>query len=511
VGQRPLWTVTGLFVVSRLAYFAAGIRFDLSPLLARRDTEMQLLSTSLLKHHLIGSVWNLNSQPPVFNVYSGILLKLPGGLREPVAVVTFLPLGLVIVLCAFAAMVELQVPTWLALVVTALIIADPAFVIYENWLSYGYLTAALLTFAVLAVARYVRTGNRLWGLGFFAAIAFVVLLDSSFQYLWLAVVLVAVLVGLWGRRRTVLLVALVPLLLVVGWAAKDAVQFGTFTTSSWLGMNLAKTTISPAGTQRVDALVRSHVLTPFAKVPIFGAVSNYVPRWVPPPHTGSPALDQSVRADGTPNFNNLAYVAASKKFLREDLAFIQAEPGFYTDMVAKSAALALVPSDQYDFVSVNRDRVLGWSRLYDTVVMVQPSDDPNPAGPALYFNRGPTPSQISYTALLLVGLTIVGSPFLVWRWRRRDRGSAVTLTFLWLTVVYLLATTSLIEFGENNRYTMSMGPLPVIASAAVVTAVARALHRRRYRPSAVSPGPPGGGALGDSAHPLETQVNGPPL
>jgi hypothetical protein len=500
-----LWTVTVLFVVSRVAYFSAGIRFDLSPLLAKRYTEMQLLSTSLLKHHLIASVWDLNSQPPVFNLYSGILLKLPDGLREPVVVVTFLALGLVIVLCAFAAMVELHVPTWLALLVTALIIADPAFVLYENWLSYGYPTAALLTFAVLAVARYVRTGNRVWGLGFFAAIAFVVLLDSSFQYLWLAVVLVAVLVGLWGRRRAVLLVALVPLLLVVGWAAKDAVQFGTFTTSSWLGMNLAKTTISPAGPRRVDALVRSHVLTPFAEVPTFAAVSNYVPRWFPPSHSGNGALDQAFRSDGTPNFNNLAYVEASKKFLREDLAFIRADPGFYTDMVAKSTALATVPPDQYSFVAGNRSHVLGWSRLYDAVVMVQPSDDPNPAGPALYFNEGPAPSQVSYSTLLLLGLTIAGSPFLVWRWRRRDRGSAITLTFLWLTVVYLLATTSLIEFGENNRYTMSMGPLPVIASAVVVTAVARALHRRRHRPSAVSPGPPAGGALGDSARPLETQ------
>ncbi len=304
-----------LFVVSRLAYFAAGIRFDLSPLLARRYTEMQLLSTGLLQHHLIASVWDLNSQPPLFNLYSGILLKLPDGLREPVAVVTFLALGLVIVLCAFAAMVELHVPTWLALVVTALIIADPAFVLYENWLSYGYPTAALLTFAVLSVARYVRTCNRLWGLGFFAAVAFVVLLDSSFQYLWLVAVLVAVLVGLWGRRRTVLLVALVPVLLVVGWAAKDAVQFGTFTTSSWLGMNLAKTTIAAAGPRRVDALVQSHVLTPFAEVPTFAPVSAYVPRWVRSSHTGNGALDQVVRSDGSPNYNNLAYVEASKKFL----------------------------------------------------------------------------------------------------------------------------------------------------------------------------------------------------
>jgi hypothetical protein len=501
--QRPLWTVTVLFVVSRLAFFGAGVRFDLSPLLARRFTTMQLLSTGLLKHHLVSSVWDLNSQPPLFNLYSGLLLKLPSGGREPVAVVTFAALGLVLVLCTYAAMVELHVPTWLALLVTALIIVDPAFVLYENWLSYGYPTAALVTFGVLALARYVRTGNRLWGLGFFAAAALVVLLDSSFQYLWLAAVVAAVVVGLRGGRRTVVLVALVPVALVAGWAVKDAVQFGTITTSSWLGMNLAKTTISAAGPTRVDALVRSHVLTPFAEVPTFGGVRVYVPHWVRPSHTGSAALDQSVRSDGSPNFNNLAYVAAAKKYLHEDLAFIRADPGFYTATVAKSAALATVPPDEYSFLAGNRSHIGGWARLYDATVMVQPGDDPNPAGPALYFGKGPSPSQVSYTTLLALGLTIVGSPFLIWRWRRRDRGSAVTLTFLWLTVVYLLATTSLIEFGENNRYTMSVGPLPVIAGAAVVTAVVRALFG--HPPSPAPPSPRPGGALGEAPQPTTAE------
>ena len=137
---------------------------------------------------------------------------------------------------------------------------------------------------------------------------------------------------------------------------------------------------------------------------------------------------------------------------------------------------------------------------FEAFELLQPSDDPNPAGPALYLNEGPAPSQVSYTTLLLLGLTIAGSPFLVWRWWRRDRGSAVTLTFLWLTVVYVLATTSLIEFGENNRYTMSLGPLPLIASVVVVTAVARALHRGRHRPPAVAPIP----------HPVGSPGHGPP-
>ena len=479
--KHPLMTVTVLFAVSRITYFVSGIRFDMSPLRGGRVSSAWQLDPNLLQHHLIASIWDLNSQPPLFNLYCGLLLKVPVSMQETVAATTFIAFGLVMVLSTSAIMVDLHVPTGLALVVTAVVIVDPSFVLYENWLSYGYPCAALLTFAALCLLRFARLADWRWGFGFFAASAGVVLLDSSFQYVWLLTVCVTVIVFLRRYLRSLVLVALIPLMLVGIWAAKDAVQFGTYTTSSWLGMNLTKTTLIPVEANNIRTLVRAHKLSPLATIQAFSPVSAYVPRWASLPHTGSPALDEVAKSTGQPNYNNLVYVQVSKQYFREDLAFIRAHPGLYVIGVEDAAKLATVPPDEYSFLSGNRSHIVGWSRAFDFIVLWQPTNDLQAGTNATYLAEGPFVSQLSYGFILLLFLTIVGTPPFIWRWRRSDPAASVTLTFIWVTVAYLIVTTSLIEFGENERYAMDLGPLPIIGASVVVAAGARFWKRRSGR------------------------------
>jgi hypothetical protein len=100
----------------------------------------------------------------------------------------------------------------------------------------------MMTFCALSLARYVRTRSTAWGIGFFGALAFIVLLNSTFQWFWLAATAGPLVVLMRHRWRSFLAVAAVPLLFVAVWYVKDAVLFGTNATSSWFGMNLAKTT-----------------------------------------------------------------------------------------------------------------------------------------------------------------------------------------------------------------------------------------------------------------------------
>ena len=137
--------LTGAFAVSRLIAVAAGVRFDSNALDGTRNTDMwQLLDVRLLKYHLIESVWHLNSQPPLFNLYCGLVLKLPAGMQVPFEVVCALILGLAIVLGTYPLMVESGVPPLVAVLVTLVcVVASPAYILYENWLNYSYPTAAL--------------------------------------------------------------------------------------------------------------------------------------------------------------------------------------------------------------------------------------------------------------------------------------------------------------------------------------------------------------------------------
>ena len=70
--KRPLLYVIIAFIVSRLLYLWAGVRFDQSSL----DHFWQYIDISLLQHNLGQSIWYLHSQPPLYNLFLGCVLKL---------------------------------------------------------------------------------------------------------------------------------------------------------------------------------------------------------------------------------------------------------------------------------------------------------------------------------------------------------------------------------------------------------------------------------------------------
>ncbi len=102
---------------------------------------------------------------------------------------------------------------------------------------------------------------------------------------------------------------------------------------------------------------------------------------------------------------------------------------------------------------------------------------------AVRTHRGPSAAQVSWSAILLTVLAIAGAPIVVWGWWRRDAVRAAGLAFVWCTVVYAFALTSLVELGENNRFRMELGPLPLVAAVVVGSVVVRGSGRclRRVR------------------------------
>ena len=305
------------FAVSRIVAASVGVRFDASVLDGTVNTDMwQLLDVRLLKDQLIQSVWHLNSQPPLFNLYGGWLLKLPSGWQQPVETFAALCLGLVIVLCTYRLMVELGVHDIVALVVTLVgVVASPSYLLYENWLNYAYPTAACGVFGAWCLIRYLRTHRARFGLGFFSAYAVMVLVNSTYQIEWLVLAGVVVLVALRHRWRQVVAVAAVPLVVVLTWYVKDAALFGTTTTSSWLGMNLSRDVLYKAPPSEIARMQQEGTLTPLASVPAFGAPGAYVPKFVRARPSSIAALGALTKADGATNFNNPIYISVSSQYL----------------------------------------------------------------------------------------------------------------------------------------------------------------------------------------------------
>jgi hypothetical protein len=495
---RPSIQITllvGAFAVSRLIAYAAGVRYDDDVISGRARNDMyQLLDVRLLKDHLVQSVWHLNSQPPLFNFYCGLVLKLPSGLQRPFEVLCALILGLVIVLCSYQVMVALGVPQWPALIVTVIfVVASPAYILFENLLNYAYPTAAFGIFAVWCLIGFLRTQRARFGLGFFGAYGAVVLLNSTYQVEWFLLAGLIVLVVLRHQWRKVVAVALVPLVLVLGWYVKDYAMFGTTATSSWLGMNLSRSVLFRAPTPELKSLVHQGVLTPLALIPAFGGSYKYVPKFVHPQPNPIPALGELTKANGESNLNNPLYITLSSEYLHDDLAMIRARPAQYVGDINAAVQVWLVPTDQDFTANIDWPYIRTYAGVYDHAVEWQPSIDP--AAAVIIFLHRPSPlSYLSLQAIAVYVLALIGGPIAAWRRRRSDPAWAGTMAVMWWTTLYAFAASSLIEIGENERFRFELGPVPLIMATVIVTTLIRwaALRRRRGAPTAMT--------AGDDAH-----------
>lgn len=476
-----LTTLLTAFVLTRLAYFIAGLRMDASALhpSTQQQVQWQLLPLGLLRHDLLRSVWDLHSQPPLYNLFAGALLHLPPGTQGPLAYALFLLLGAVLVATTFFLLVELGAGIRLSLGVGLLIVADPSLAVYENWLSWSYPTAVCLVAGAYGLARLSRSGNPRWAALSAGAFVAALLLDSTFQWPWLLIVAVAL--GVVGRRRwrSVLAATAVPLALAAGWMMKDAAQFGTAASSSWLGMNLYQPTLSHAPPNDLSRLTAEEELDPLATVPPFGPVDVYVPRFTGAARSGDAALDDDWAELGVPNFNNRVYIDVSRKYLREDLAYIAARPLRYLSNTSLSAELWTLPGDQYPWLGVNYSRIAGYARAYDMVTLLQPRFAGSFASELVEMrNARPSPLELSWTTLLVSALDLVLAPVAVFR-RRRDTGWALTMAVLWATVLYSFVVTSATETGENMRFHSELGTLPVVLAIATIVALSRSKVRPR--------------------------------
>lgn len=470
------------FVVDRVALWAAGMGFNGVALHPPSSTfaQWQLLGPRLLEHHLLASLWELHSQPPLYNIGVALLLHLPRGAQVPVAAVVGTGMGLALTLAAYGCLAALGVPSRVATaVVLVLMVANPASAMYERWLFYAEPTALALMAMALGAVRVVRTRRWPDALLFFAAGATATLLNSTYQWVWLLLAALPVVLVCRRQWRTLARSAAVPMAVVAFWVVKDAALFGTATTSSWVGMNLADTTVAAQPAAVVHALVRSGVLSSLAEVPPFSPVSAYAPRFFPAPPPGRGALDQRVESTGITNFDNAVFLAVSRAYLAQDLRFIRAEPGRYLTVVGRAMDLWTVPADDYPFVAALRAPVAGWARLYDLAVLWQPRATPRAGLVAEFGHRAPSPLAVSWLTVLETLLAVAVAPVVVWRWRRTDAARAAALAVVWFTSTYAFVLTSLFEVGENNRFAVELGPLPLVAATVVVTGAVRGLARRR--------------------------------
>jgi hypothetical protein len=443
-----------LFVLSRLGYYLLGVRFDARPVLHY----YQFVDPELLKHRLIESMYYLHVQPPGLNIYAGLALKLfPQS--YPIALgMVHLVLGLAICWLIYYLMRVLGVSRAIAFALAAWFTVSPGVVLFENYLLYEYVVSFLLVAAAAALWRYAANGSFSCLLLFFVSVLALVLFRNLFHLIYVVAVLAALAYLFQGRRQRILLAGALPLLVVLALYSKNWILFGTFSGSTWLGMNMDTITAHQLTSPEARALVNRGVISPVSLLDLGSPIQLYRPYIQMPARTGIPILDECVTSTGATNFNCLAFFQIQRAYTRDGLALLRDYPVVYLRSLEAAWFSYFLPAGDFPFFDLNRPRIRAIDRFWNVVFFGQFEDAGDRKGLRRLAAQGASGSLLLHTGVfLLIGLPalwIWGVVYLVRGVRRKtlDRARAILIGFLLFNIAYLTAVANLLSSFENNRY-----------------------------------------------------------
>lgn len=458
-----LWVVL-VFGGSEMLASVLGVRFADETL----GTLYQYLDPAVLRGDLLRGLYYLHSQPPFFNLFLGVVLKLYPRASASAFSAIFGALALGLLLGLAWMLRRLGVRDRVTGVVVLLFALSPNFIVYRHWLFYTLPVAALLVAGAVALDRFRATAGLL-PLSFFLLAGLSLMMTRSVFHPLFWILLVGTLAPLLppGRQRRRLLAgALVPLLLVHLWFWKNEEIVSSYAGSTWLGMSLAKRW--PLSHEEMARLEASGAIPPF-----WHRRSFQTPRELAPfgffrgtPHPVHPAIDAPYKTNGEPNFNHRDYVAISEAMLAGDLYLIRHFPGRYAQRVATATLLYLQPGPnsvhflvdyEFDRVHAYRDWVTRYLFLGGEIT--RPIRMLEPPGNLL---------------LALFPVLVALGGLRLYRGRASERP---LLAYLLLSVLFVTAVANLVEIGENDRMRWEVEPFLAVWLGLLVDGAARALRR----------------------------------
>jgi hypothetical protein len=430
-GQRELVIVGSIFLASRIAAFIAGVRFDADDLAGFwHFAPLHLLETRLLE-----TVFYLHFQPPLFNLYLGLVVQVFGAWSSAAFGASFLLLGLALSLVLFVLMRRLGVEPRVALVLTCLFSLSPPALLFETYLFYELPVTALLVGSALALHAAVESGKAAAWAVLFSLFATLVLTRALFHPL---VLFVLVLVSFWrlrSQRHAIVRGAVVPVLLVLAVCAKNGVLFQSFGTSTWLGMGLARMTLRSLDPATKKAWVRDGVLSPVAGVHPPSPLEAYRAVTKLPEPTGIPVLDEPLKPGGDLNLHHLAYARISKTLLADDWVVLRREPGVYARAASEAFRRFFQPASSWHPLVKNRRRIAFYDRAYNAVFH--------------FGERGGPMVVLFFGSMLGAFLRLrTSGPF----------GERAVVAFMLSLMAYVLLTGTLLEPLENMRFRFAVEP-----------------------------------------------------
>lgn len=310
--------------------------------------DLHLLDPDILKNHLLYGVYYMHGQPPLWNIFVGVLLKLDPYIRMEITYpFIYFILGLFISLGSYFLQKLLGAAERLAALGALCVMFFPTLVQSERWLYYAYPLAAMLLASTFLIYFFVKTGKLKYFFLFFLIQATMVLTRGFFHLLFWVVPLMTIATIYIAKAKLprpgkywaimVLFLALASFPYV-----KNYLMFGVFASSTTQGMNITGS-IHYVRRPEIQDLVNKKVVTPLALVPRLLPPIEYYNYYGIKPSGNNLVLDTLLKPSYPQyfNFNNRIYVRASKEYQSNSIKIILHYPLRYLMSVANETYIFL--------------------------------------------------------------------------------------------------------------------------------------------------------------------------
>ena len=443
-----LYIIVTIFCTSRIVYsFLFGLHFDESTL----TSNWQYIDPPLLKGHLLQSVYYLHSQPPLFNLFMGGILKLFPHDHLQAFHLCFMLVGLLFFVSLFLVMTQMGVRSGLSLFLTSLFMVSPIILEYENWLSYEYPTTAILTFSLLFLYRFTVDERSRDCFTFFLLLVILIYIRGFFNLYWFLLIMSLLLMFYRRDWRKLLLACLLPLTLVLALYIKNYLIFNSFSTGdAQIGINLARVVTDSLPPSSLKDLIAREKISGLNREPAFSNdFLKYKSYGIRVEQTGIPVLDQKLKSSNCVNTHNLIYLEVGKIDIKDAIYVFKHYPG----IVLKNCASAFIKNyfltADITPVFYNSPRSKEWKEL-DNFFKIFFLGKQN-GGKFLFLMIG-LPMLFSYGSFLVFRLFFS---------KHKNISIGVVIVFMMVTII-CVALISLFSWGDQNRYRFSVDPFYLI-------------------------------------------------
>jgi len=438
---------------------------------------MQYLDPVLLREDLLRSLYYLHSQPPLFNLLLGLVLKVspdPGLSYE----LLFKTMGLLIPLLLYDSLTVLGTGYLAAGMASLVFMLNPTLILYEHLLYYTHVETFLVLLAICCLARWGDGRKTVALVLFWGALLCLSLVRSLFHpvfFLVLALVLAGYLYRFMqeqGQARRIFFTAVVIVLLpLAALCIKNRLVFGFFGTSSWDGMSLWNK-VNGCSAEELEALHRSGVISSRAleaDLEPFKPITRYPGLEAAAAARCHHPADCTIwKSTGKPNFNHAGYVLLSQQLWKDARALIERDPARFAFYTAGSYSLTLWYSSDsvHSLFEKNLQAVGSLEKLYRYLWFGFLGVQNRHSDSKIWLYSG----FVTALYLLLYGAACVN---LIRPNNQQSRTVCLVCLFCLAMHAYTLFVSSVIEFGENNRFRF-----PVDAALLILAAGSLKLRQR---------------------------------